>query len=221
MDERHQGAPRRHHLLHPLDRRFRRSGGTRLRLERRERVELPAAHRQGRVELQALPPRPQRAAACRGDDGLHVAGRGESRQHDDGFGNGLRRHGRTACGARRGNAPGGRRPPGTSGRSPRAQHRHHGRGREVAEEGGDGRPGDAGDHRGTDLFHRRRRQGLRLRQDHRRTGRQATETPRHDRPRQPLGRRWQALCLLNRRLARSRPDGRWSEVRQPDAAPGG
>ena len=39
--------------------------------------------------------------------------------------------------------------------------------------------------------------------------------------RQPLGRRWQALCLLDRRLARSRPDGRWPQVRQPDAAPGG
>ena len=190
LDERHEGTSRGYDLQHAVPGERGRAGGAHLRVERRQRLEPPAAHGQGRLEFQTVaagiecrPPRRRR-------DGLHLAGRGESRQHHDGLGHRLQ------------------------GRRLGRHHRHQ---RDLAAKGRDGRPGDAGRARREGLFCGRRRQGLRVRQGDGRTGRQASETARHDRPRQPARGGWKTLRLLDQRLARAGADERRSEDRQPDA----
>ena len=112
---------------------FRRPGGARLRLERRQRVELPAADGQARVELQALAPRAQRR-----------------RRSSSATPYSSRRRRRTSTTRRwvRPHLQG-------DGRG-----RHHGHERGLAEEGRDGRPLDAGRARRPHLLRRRRGEGL-------------------------------------------------------------
>ena len=190
LDEWHEGTPRRYDLQHAVPGKRGRAGGAHLRVERRQRLEPPAAHGQGRLEFQTVaagiecrPPRRRR-------DGLYLAGRGESRQHHDGLGHRLQGH---------------------------RLGRHHRHQRDLAAKGRNGRPGDAGRARREGVFCGRRRQGLRVRQGDGRTGRQAAKTARHDRAGQPARGGWKTLRLLHERLARPRADQRRPEDRQPDA----